>query len=152
MYWSLSSCRLVTTGTGLAAIVTLGVYNPSVELLVLSACRTALGDEQAELGFGGLAAQAGVKTALASLWYISDQGTLGLMTEFYQHLKTAPIKSEALRQAQIAMLKGQVSIENGQLRSSIGPVPLPPELAGLTNQTLSHPYYWSAFIMIGNPW
>ena len=59
---------------------------PRVELLVLSACRTALGDEQAELGFGGLAVASGVKSALASLWYVSDQGTLGLMTEFYSQL------------------------------------------------------------------
>ncbi|HEY9849513.1 MAG TPA: CHAT domain-containing protein, partial [Leptolyngbyaceae cyanobacterium] len=61
--------------------------SPPVELLVLSACRTAVGDEQAELGFGGLAVAAGVKSALASLWYVSDRGTLALMTEFYEHLK-----------------------------------------------------------------
>ncbi|MFZ9740182.1 MAG: CHAT domain-containing protein, partial [Prochlorotrichaceae cyanobacterium] len=58
-----------------------------VELLVLSACRTALGNEEAELGFAGLAVQAGVKTSLASLWYVSDEGTLGLMTEFYRQLR-----------------------------------------------------------------
>jgi CHAT domain-containing protein len=58
----------------------LGWNNPAVELLVLSACRTALGDEQAELGFAGLAVQAGVKSAIASLWSVSDEGTLGLMT------------------------------------------------------------------------
>jgi CHAT domain-containing protein len=56
-----------------------------------------LGDEQAEFGFGGLAVAAGVKSAVASLWYVSDEGTLGLMSEFYQQLKTAPIKAEALR-------------------------------------------------------
>ncbi|MEQ9549004.1 MAG: CHAT domain-containing protein [Coleofasciculus sp. G3-WIS-01] len=56
----------------------LGLNNPPVELMVLSACRTALGDEEAELGFTGLAVQAGVKSALGSLWYVSDRGTLGL--------------------------------------------------------------------------
>jgi CHAT domain-containing protein len=70
---------------------------PPVDLLVLSACRTAIGNEQAELGFAGLAVQAGVKSALASLWYVSDEGTLALMSEFYQQLRIAPIKSEALR-------------------------------------------------------
>jgi CHAT domain-containing protein len=133
----------------------LGWNKPPVELLVLSACRTALGDEQAELGFGGLAVAAGVKSALASLWYVSDEGTLGLMSDFYGQLKSAPIKAEALRQAQIAMLKGQVRLEGGQLRlsgkSSVG-VALPPELASQGNHNLVHPYYWAAFTMIGSPW
>jgi len=132
----------------------LGWNKPPVELLVLSACRTAVGDENAELGFGGLAVAAGVKSVVASLWYVSDEGTLGLMSEFYQQLKTSTIKAEALRQAQIAMIKGQVRIEDGKLRysgSSAG-VALPPELAQNGNKTLFHPYYWAAFTMIGSPW
>jgi filamentous hemagglutinin family protein len=132
----------------------MGWNNPPVELLVLSACRTALGNEDAEFGFGGLAVAAGVKSAIASLWYVSDEGTLGLITEFYQQLKTAPIKAEALRQAQIAMIKGQVRIEGGQLRG-IGQgesIPLPPELGQIDQKEFSHPYYWSAFTMIGSPW
>src|SRR5919202_1808671 len=47
--------------------------DPKVELMVLSACRTALGDKEAELGFAGLTIQTGVKTALGSLWYVSDE-------------------------------------------------------------------------------
>lgn len=89
----------------------LGWNDPPVELLVLSACRTALGDEQAELGFAGIGILAGVKSALASLWYVSDQGTLALMTDFYTQLKSAPIKAEAIRQSQLAMIKGQVLIK-----------------------------------------
>ena len=130
----------------------LGWNNPPVELLVLSACRTALGDEQAELGFAGLGVLAGVKSALASLWYVSDVGTLGVMTDFYEQLNSAPIKAEALRQTQLAMLKGQVRLENGKLRTQKTEVSLPAELASLGNQTLDHPYYWAAFTMIGNPW
>ncbi|MCT7972646.1 CHAT domain-containing protein [Laspinema olomoucense] len=126
--------------------------NPKVELLVLSACRTALGDEEAELGFGGLAVQAGVKTAVASLWYVSDEGTLGLMTDFYHHLRTSPLKAEALRQAQINMIHNKIRIENGQLLNAPGTVQLPPELSHLSNLTLSHPYYWSGFTAIGSPW
>jgi filamentous hemagglutinin family protein len=129
----------------------LGWNNPPVELLVLSACRTALGDEQAELGFAGLGILAGVKSALASLWYVSDQGTLALMTDFYIQLKDAPIKSEALRQSQLAMIKGQVLIKDGKLITPKTEISLPSELA-LQNQTLQHPYYWAAFTMIGNPW
>jgi CHAT domain-containing protein len=126
--------------------------NPPVELLVLSACRTAVGDESVELGFTGLAVQAGVKSALGSLWYVSDEGTLGLMTSFYEQLKQAPIKAEALRQAQLAMLKGEVRSQAGKLVTSRGSFPLPPELAQLGDKDLTHPYYWSAFTLIGNPW
>ncbi|MEG3861794.1 CHAT domain-containing protein, partial [Microcoleus sp. herbarium12] len=109
----------------------LKLSNPQVELLVLSACTTAVGDEQAELGFAGLAVHAGVKSALASLWYVSDAGTLGLMTEFYQQLRTAPIKAEALRLAQLAMLRGEVRLQDGYLVRSGNnqALPLPPELA-----------------------
>lgn len=126
--------------------------NPPVELLVLSACRTAVGDPQAEFGFAGLAVFSGVKSAIASLWYANDAGTLGLMSEFYNHLREAPIKAEALRRAQIAMLNGSVQLENGQLVGTFGPVPLPPELAKLGNRNLKHPYYWAGFTMIGSPW
>ena len=132
----------------------LKLSNPQVELLVLSACTTAVGDEQAELGFAGLAVHAGVKSALASLWYVSDAGTLGLMTEFYQQLRTAPIKAEALRQAQLSMLRGEVRLQDGYLVRSGNnqALPLPPELAARGDRNLSHPYYWAAFTMIGSPW
>jgi CHAT domain-containing protein len=74
------------------------------------------------------------------------------MTDFYQQLSSAPIKAEALRQAQLAMIKGEVRLEDGKLRTPSVEIPLPPELVELGNQTLEHPYYWSAFTMIGNPW
>jgi CHAT domain-containing protein len=126
--------------------------NPTVELLVLSACQTALGDIDAELGFTGLAIQSGVKSALGSLWYVSDEGTLGLMTEFYQRLKTAPIKSAALRQAQMAMIKSQVRItDDGQLLlSDTTRIPLPAIFGERGAVNFSHPYYWSAFTLVGN--
>jgi len=123
-----------------------------IELLVLSACKTAVGDKDAELGFAGLALQAGVKSAIASLWQVSNAGTLALMTEFYQHLQTAPIKAEALRQAQIAMIEGKVRLEGGELRGSNRGLSLPPALAKLGNENLRHPYYWAAFTMISSPW
>lgn len=131
----------------------LRLYNTQVELLVLSACTTAVGDEEAELGFAGLAVQAGVKSALASLWYVSDTGTLALMTEFYQSLSNRPIKAEALRQAQLSMLRGEVHLQDGHLlRNSNKRLLLPRELARGGRRDLSHPYYWAAFTMIGSPW
>jgi len=130
----------------------LSLNNPPVELLVLSACRTALGSSEAELGFAGFAVQAGVKSVLGSLWYVSDAGTLGLMSAFYQQLQTAPIKAEALRQAQLAMAQGTVYLDGVNLVSGTQTVSLIPELAVLGRVDLSHPYYWSAFTMIGSPW
>jgi CHAT domain-containing protein len=133
-------------------IKTLGLRTPVVQLLVLSACKTALGNPRAELGFAGLAVQAGVKAAIASLWSVSDAGTLVLMSEFYHHLKTAPIKAAALRQAQIAMLKGQVNLQTSAALRTRGLETLPPELAQFNQTNVSHPYYWAAFTLIGNPW
>ncbi|APB33364.1 filamentous hemagglutinin family outer membrane protein, N-term part [Gloeomargarita lithophora Alchichica-D10] len=123
-----------------------------VELFTLSACRTSVGDVSSELGFAGLAVQSGVKSATASLWYVSDEGTLALMSEFYKNLRQAPIKAEALRQAQIAMLQGKVTIKGGELRGVRGGIPVPPAIAQRGDQILSHPYYWAAFTMIGSPW
>ena len=121
-------------------------------LLVLSACRTAFGDEQAELGFAGLAVQAGVASALGSLWSVSDQGTLGLMTGFYAKLETEKTKVGALRKAQLEMLLGKIKVEDNQLITSDLTIPLPPELFQESTVDLSHPYYWSSFTLVGNPW
>ncbi|MEO1561757.1 MAG: CHAT domain-containing protein, partial [Cyanobacteria bacterium J06632_19] len=121
-----------------------------------SACNTALGDLEAELGFAGLAVQTGVKSAVASLWFISDAGTLGVMSEFYRQLSKAPIKAEALRQTQLAMLQGKVRVEGNQLIGTSSNVDLTPEQAEYLRNNikgeLSHPYYWASFTMIGSPW
>jgi CHAT domain-containing protein len=123
---------------------------PAVQLLVLSACRTALGTPNAELGFAGLAVQSGAKAVLASLWSVDDVGTLVLMSDFYQQLKTAPFKSTALRNTQIAMLKRKLTLGNSSIRRVRGN--LPSELQQLPASDFSHPYYWAAFTTIGNPW
>ncbi len=133
----------------------LGLQQPPVDLLVLSACRTALGDPNAEMGFAGLAVAAGVKSALGSLWYVSDEGTLALMTHFYGQLRQAPLVAAALQEAQVAMLRGEVVLRAGELVTPSGAWPRPSALAdadpGATHD-LSHPYYWSAFTLIGSPW
>ena len=102
-----------------------------VELLVLSAGEGGIGGRNvdgSELKFGlaGRAIQLGVKSVMASLWNIDDDGTVALMQEFYKQLKTAPTKSEALRQAQLSLLK--------------------------SGEPFDHPYFWSSFTIIGNPW
>jgi len=125
--------------------------NPQVDLLVLSACRTALGDGEAELGFGGLAVKSGAKSALGSLWYVDDGGTLGLMSEFYHQLRGATTKAETLQLAQQAMIARKVRLENGQLVTTAGKLNLPSNIPQ-QNQDFSHPYYWSSFTLIGSPW
>ncbi len=95
-----------------------------IELLVLSACQTAAGDNRAALGLAGVAVRAGARSTLASLWYVSDEATSLFMTRFYQELAQNQVtKAEALRRAQVAVLQ---------------------------NQKFSHPYYWSAFVLVGN--
>ncbi|OUC15145.1 MAG: hypothetical protein B0A82_08320 [Alkalinema sp. CACIAM 70d] len=133
-------------------IGTLRWYEPSVELVVLSACQTAKDSKDAELGFAGFAVRSGAKSALASLWSVNDAGTVPLMIQFYQQLHSAktPIKAEALRQAQIAMIQGKLKIENGQLVGLGQSIPLLNKDQNITN--LSHPYYWAGFTLIGSPW
>ncbi|MGK7925742.1 MAG: CHAT domain-containing protein [Spirulina sp.] len=130
----------------------LNLNNPPVELLVLSACETALGDREAELGFAGLAVQTGVKSVLASLWQVSDIGSVALMNEFYQQLKHASTKAEALRQTQLAMIRGTVRLEDGELLSSSTRVAFPTHIAIARTADFSHPYHWAAYSLVGSPW
>lgn len=127
--------------------------NPALHLLVLSACDTAIDSVDAELGFTGLAAASGVHSVMGSLWEVSDVGTLALMSEFYIQLQKSPTRAEALRRAQVALRKGTVRIENGTLVTSTIRVPLPPALQQHSEvRSFDHPFYWSAFALVGNPW
>lgn len=76
----------------------------ALDLLVLSACETAVGDDQAAMGLAGAAVQAGATSALASLWQVDDIGTATLMTGFYDGLRSGKSKAAALRDAQVAMI------------------------------------------------
>ncbi|AFY81582.1 CHAT domain-containing protein [Oscillatoria acuminata] len=133
----------------------LGLDAGTVELLVLSACETAVGSSEIELGFAGLAVQMGVKSVLASLWQVDDEGTLGLMSEFYQQLSAQEqtIKSEALRQAQLAFLRGEVWMSGDHLVTPRGEIDLPPQITPeMGDRSFAHPYYWAAFTLVGSPW
>jgi CHAT domain-containing protein len=84
---------------------------PPIELFVLTAaCETALGNGNAELGFAGAAVKTRVKTVMASLWKVEEISTLAFNIEFYQHLKRSKTKSNALREAQKAMVSGKTKI------------------------------------------
>lgn len=125
---------------------------PPVDLLVLSACETSKGNNQAILGFAGAALKVGVKSVLASHWATNDLGTTALMAEFYQQLNTAPIKAEALRQAQLAMLRKQVRVEENKLISSKQKVLLELKSPLLETPDFSEPKYWAQFTLVGSPW
>jgi CHAT domain-containing protein len=93
-----------------------------LDLLTLSACKTAVGDDRAVLGIAGVAIKSGALSSLATLWEVDDKTTSELMVDFYRQLKTASFsKAQALQKAQIALLKRQ-----------------------------PHPYYWSPFLLVGN--
>lgn len=94
-----------------------------IQLLTLSACETAEGDDRAPLGFTGVALKADAQSALGSLWPISDEAASQLMIHFYQNLTKHQSKTESLRQAQLALLN---------------------------NPKLRHPSFWSPFILVGN--
>ncbi|MEN9243294.1 MAG: CHAT domain-containing protein [Gloeomargarita sp. DG02_5_bins_242] len=128
------------------------VANPA-EVVVLSACRTAIGSAYAELGFAGLAARLGAKRVIASLWYVQDDPTLALMGDFYHRLQndTHNIASQALQQAQINMLRGNIRLVNNQIIAPGYTVTLPDTLR-LSDTEYTHPYYWAGFNMVGNPW
>ncbi|HEY9627094.1 MAG TPA: CHAT domain-containing protein [Coleofasciculaceae cyanobacterium] len=83
--------------------------NP-IELLILSACKTADGDSRATLGLAGVAVQSGARSTIASLWSIDDLATADLMGQFYREFigndeNPAVTKAEALRRAQVTLLK-----------------------------------------------
>jgi CHAT domain-containing protein len=117
-----------------------------IEMLTLSACQTAVGQN---LGLGGVAAQNGAKSVLASLWVVSDAGTTPLMLSFYHNFPAAKSKAIALQQTQVALLTGAVRIEGQQIQGI-------PTLSAVTlkqlNQAidLKHPYFWASFILVGN--
>ena len=98
-----------------------------IELLVLSACNTAQGDNQAILGLAGVAVRAGARSTIATLWGANDEATSNLMGKFYTNLADENFvsKSSALRKAQLDLL----AESDSQYR---------------------HPYYWAPFVLIGN--
>ncbi|MEL6815908.1 MAG: CHAT domain-containing protein, partial [Cyanobacteria bacterium J06598_3] len=124
----------------------------NLELLILSACSTAMSSPNSELGFAGLAAASGVDASVGSLWQVSDVGTLALMSEFYAQLESTDLRFEALRQAQLSLLKGETRIEGGNLITSQGEIDLPDAWDLPDSASLDHPFFWSAFTMVGNPW
>ncbi len=95
-----------------------------IELLILSACQTAVGDKRATLGLAGVAVRSGARSTMATLWSVQDQSTADLMVQFYKSLNQPQIsKADALRQGQLSLLH---------------------------SSEYKHPYYWAPFVLVGN--
>lgn len=98
----------------------------TIELLVLSACETATGDDRAALGLAGISVRAGARSTLATLWSVDDQSTAALMSEFYRQLADTKLtKAEALQRAQLALWNNN-------------------------NLDWKRPYFWAAYVLVGN--
>jgi len=98
--------------------------NNVVELLILNACQTALGDKRAALGMAGMAVRAGARSTVASLWSVSDDATASFMTEFYRNLASEKLtKAEVMKQAQLSLIK---------------------------TPNYKHPFFWAPFVLLGN--
>ncbi|MEX0287164.1 MAG: CHAT domain-containing protein [Paracoccaceae bacterium] len=117
-----------------------------VDLLTLSACQTARGGDGSEIdGFGATAQLNGASAVMASLWPVADAATPILMHDFYRGFIEQDLdKAEALRQAQIAMLQGK-EVGGGAERAAAS---LEEEEQG--EHPFAHPYFWSAFVLMGN--
>jgi CHAT domain-containing protein len=95
-----------------------------LELLSLSACQTAAGDDRAALGLAGIAIKAGARSALATLWFVSDEASSALVVDFYRQLQDPSVsKAMALRKAQLKLLE---------------------------NPDYQHPIYWAPFLLLNN--
>ncbi len=98
--------------------------NEPLELLVLSACETAVGNERAALGLAGLAIRSGARSALGSLWAVHDEATSRLIVSFYEELgRSAGTKAQALARAQQRLIG---------------------------DRRFDHPFYWAGFMVINN--
>ncbi|AFY56420.1 hypothetical protein Riv7116_3980 [Rivularia sp. PCC 7116] len=94
-----------------------------IELLVLSACETATGDNRAALGLAGIALSAGARSTLASLWQIGDDSTAYFIDEFYTQLVSGKSTAEALRLAQVKLLN---------------------------DSAYNRPMYWAPYVLVGS--
>lgn len=95
-----------------------------LELLTLSACQTGISDDRSALGLAGVAIKAGARSALATLWFINDEASATLVSEFYRQLRNPKLsKAQALQQAQLKLLADRV---------------------------YEHPAYWSPFLLLNN--
>ncbi len=129
-----------------------------LDLVVLSACQTALGNpDQDGTEIPGISSHFlnnGAASVMASLWSVDDSSTALMMQSFYRNLSQTKPKNEALRQAQLDLLKLDSPEATKQAIGSLPRLtfdaPTTPIVPTTRAPGYSHPYYWAPFILIGN--
>jgi CHAT domain-containing protein len=109
------------------------------DLVVLSACETGIGEIRGGEGIIGLTRAfqyAGARSVLASLWRVEDEATAELMQRFYRHLRAGKAKDEALRAAQLELIRRPLRVPNGR--------------GGWTERNAAAPYFWAALQLVGD--
>jgi CHAT domain-containing protein len=139
-----------------------GLNFTNVELLTLSACQTAVGDDKSGAdgseveGLGKIAQEKGAMAVIATLWPVADESTAMFMNALYKaHQVDGKDKAEALRQAQLTLLHagGQGAALSGEEQRGLARHVDAPASGGPSrdpNAPFAHPYYWAPFILMGN--
>ena len=126
-----------------------------IDLFVLSACRTAIGDSETELGFSGLALQASARSAIGTLWYIDDIVASAYFVQLYEFLNQSIPKADAIRLTRTAFINKTIKVENDSILGVDGKVLISNlqtnEIQNLRS-SLNNPYFWAGIQIMGSPW
>ena len=105
-------------------------------------------------GFGALAQNQGAKAVIATLWSVADKSTSMFMRDFYRRMINTPDlpKVEALRQTQIAMLRGDLKqeLEGQETDESLKGIRKARLFHEDKEKPYAHPFFWAPFILFGN--
>jgi CHAT domain-containing protein len=128
---------------------------PPIGLFIINGCRTAVGDEEQELGISGLALQANARSAVGNLWYVDDVVSAAFSVQFHRLLRQGNSKDQALRQTQLMFREGKIAIRDAEIVNDRGQILIrglsPSEQRRLSGR-LTHPYYWAGALLSGSPW
>jgi len=126
-----------------------------LDLVVFSACRTALGDADAELGFSGLALQAGARSAVGTLWYVDDVVTSAYFVLMYRYLDQGIPKAEAMQLTRQAFARNLVRLDGDRLLG-VNDQPLllnlTPSQQRRVSSGVNNPFFWAGIELMGSPW
>ena len=127
-----------------------------IELFVLNACRTAIGNEERELGISGLALQAGAKSALGNLWFVDDSVSAAFAVQFHRLLQQGWRKDQALQETQKRFREGAVLVQGDHIINQRGEILVSgvnrADQMRIKHRELSHPYFWAGAVLSGSPW
>ena len=126
-----------------------------LDLVVFSACRTALGDANAELGFSGLALQAGARSAVGTLWYVDDVVTSAYFVQMYRYLDQGIPKAEAMQMTRQAFVRNLVRLDGDRVLG-VNDQPLllnlTPSQQRRVSSGVNNPFFWAGIELMGSPW